>query len=80
MACIIVCVSIIPASEPNRFSSWSTMATPSAQTKKLINRPEDVVEESIEGLVATYPTLLRRLEGLHVIVRADYAEVKDAQV
>jgi len=30
--------------------------------KKLINRPETVVEEMIEGLVAVYPGL-RRLPG-----------------
>jgi len=30
--------------------------------KKLINRPEAVVEEMVEGLVAVYPGL-RRVEG-----------------
>lgn len=38
--------------------------------KKLINRPEDVVEEMVEGLVAAYPSL-QRLPGQTVLVRAD---------
>ncbi len=38
--------------------------------KKLINRPEAVVEEMIEGLVAAYPGL-RRLPGQTVLVQAD---------
>jgi dihydroxyacetone kinase len=38
--------------------------------KKLINRPESVVEEMIEGLVAAYPGL-RRLPGHTVLLRAD---------
>ncbi len=37
--------------------------------KKLINRPQAVVEEMIEGLVAVYPGL-RRLPGQTVIVQA----------
>jgi dihydroxyacetone kinase len=38
--------------------------------KKLINRPEAVVEEMVEGLAAAYPGL-RRLPGHTVLVRAD---------
>ncbi len=38
--------------------------------KKLINRPEAVVEEMVEGLVALYPGL-RRIQGRTVLVRAD---------
>jgi dihydroxyacetone kinase len=38
--------------------------------KKLINRPQDVVEEMVEGLVAAYPGL-RRLPGQTVLIRAD---------
>jgi dihydroxyacetone kinase len=38
--------------------------------KKLINRPEAVVEEMVEGLVAVYPGL-RRLPGHTVLVQAD---------
>ena len=47
--------------------------------KKLINRPEAVVEEMVEGLVAVYPGLAR-LAKRTVIVRADVARVRDRQV
>src|SRR4051812_15798762 len=47
--------------------------------KKLINRPESVVEEMIEGLVAVYPGL-SRLPDHHVVIRADAAVVRDRQV
>jgi dihydroxyacetone kinase len=39
--------------------------------KKLINRPEAVVEEMVEGLAAAYPGL-RRLPGQTVLVRAEF--------
>ena len=41
--------------------------------KKLINRPEVVVEEMVEGLAALHPGL-RRLPGHTVLVRADAVE------
>jgi dihydroxyacetone kinase len=41
--------------------------------KKLINRPESVVEEMVEGLEAVYPGL-RRLPGQTVLVRADLGD------
>ena len=47
--------------------------------KMLINRPEAVVEEMVEGLVALHPGL-RRLPGQAVIVRADAGSVRDRQV
>src|SRR4051794_38292017 len=47
--------------------------------KKLINRPEAVVEEMIEGLVAVDPDL-ERLPDQAVLVRADAAEVRDRRV
>ena len=47
--------------------------------KKLINRPEAVVEEMIEGLVAVYPGL-ERLPGQAVVVRSDAVEVRDRRV
>lgn len=47
--------------------------------KKLINRPEAVVEEMVEGMVATYPGLVR-LPGQTVVVRADAAAVRDSRV
>src|SRR3954447_293105 len=47
--------------------------------KKLINRPEAVVEEMIEGLVAVDHGL-ERLPGQAVLVRADAEAVRDRQV
>ncbi|WP_138007360.1 dihydroxyacetone kinase subunit DhaK [Halalkalirubrum salinum] len=39
--------------------------------KKLINNPENVVDEMLEGMLAAYPDRLRRLDGTDVLVRAD---------
>ncbi|EIJ81753.1 dihydroxyacetone kinase, DhaK subunit [Bacillus methanolicus PB1] len=39
--------------------------------KKLINQPENVVQEMIEGFVAAYPKSLKRVPNTNVIVRAD---------
>lgn len=39
--------------------------------KKLINNPESVVKEMIEGLLAAHPNYLRKLENINVIVRKD---------
>ncbi|RKO62981.1 dihydroxyacetone kinase subunit DhaK [Caldibacillus debilis] len=39
--------------------------------KKLINNPDRVVEEMIEGMVAAYPNRIRRLPGTTVLVRKD---------
>lgn len=39
--------------------------------KKLINEPEDVVDEMLDGMVAAHPDRLRRLDGQEVLVRAD---------
>ncbi|NHN49633.1 dihydroxyacetone kinase subunit DhaK [Halostella sp. JP-L12] len=39
--------------------------------KKLINDPEDVVDEMLDGMVAAYPDRVRRLDGTKVLVRAD---------
>ncbi len=47
--------------------------------KMLINRPQSVVAEMIEGLVLLHPSL-RRLPGWDVIVRADAEEVRDRRV
>ena len=44
--------------------------------KKLINEPEAVVDEMLEGMVAAHPDYVRRLEGTNVLVRAD-APVED---
>jgi triose/dihydroxyacetone kinase / FAD-AMP lyase (cyclizing) len=47
--------------------------------KKLINRPEDVVEEMVEGLALAFPGL-RRLPGQTVLVRSDLAQQADRPV
>jgi triose/dihydroxyacetone kinase / FAD-AMP lyase (cyclizing) len=47
--------------------------------KKFINRPEDVVEEMLQGLVVLHPGLAR-LAGYKVIVRADAETMRDQQV
>ncbi len=39
-------------------------------SKKLINSPDDAVDEALAGLVCTHPGL-RLLQGYRVIVRAD---------
>ncbi len=47
--------------------------------KKLINRPESVVEEMVEGLVAVYPGL-QRLPGRSVLIRSDAADARRDKV
>jgi len=47
--------------------------------KKFINRPENAVEEMLEGLAVLSPGLLR-LSGHKVMVRADVEEIRDKQV
>ncbi|MBX4267423.1 dihydroxyacetone kinase subunit DhaK [Clostridium estertheticum] len=39
--------------------------------KKLINNPDYVVKEMLEGMVMAYPTYIRKLENVDVIVRKD---------
>ena len=39
--------------------------------QKLINTPEDFVEEMLQGVLLAYPGELRRLNGLPAVVRAD---------
>ena len=47
--------------------------------KKLLNNPQAVVEEMVEGLVAVYPGL-RRLPGQTVLVRSDQPDVGERPV
>src|SRR5271167_2967936 len=47
--------------------------------KKFINRPEDVVEEMLQGLVVLHPGSLR-LPGHKVLIRADAQRVRNEQV
>jgi dihydroxyacetone kinase-like protein len=39
--------------------------------KKLINEPDDVVDEMLDGMTAAYPNRLRRLPDTQVVVRDD---------
>ncbi len=39
--------------------------------KKVINVPEQVVEEMLQGMAAAYPQYLKRVEGFDVLVRAN---------
>ena len=47
--------------------------------KKLINRPESVVAEMVNGLLAVYPGL-SRLSNHYVLVRSDIEEVRERQI
>ena len=47
--------------------------------RQLINRAEDVVEETVEGMLLVHPSLTR-LSGMHVILARDYAAIKARQV
>ncbi len=48
--------------------------------KKLINSPENVVEEMLNGLALAYPQYLKRLNGLEVMVRSNKKKGKVALV
>lgn len=39
--------------------------------KKLINAVDDVVRETLEGVAAAHPDRVRKLDGHHILVRAD---------
>jgi triose/dihydroxyacetone kinase / FAD-AMP lyase (cyclizing) len=57
---------------PGDAVDWPTM-------KKFINRPEDVVDEMLQGLVVLHPGSIR-LPGHKVLIRADAQQVRDKQV
>ena len=44
--------------------------------KKLINNPENVFNDMIEGLVAAYPQYLRKLDDFNVVVRTSKSDGK----
>ena len=46
--------------------------------KKFINRPENVVEEMLQGLVALHPGSVR-LPGHKALIRADAAAARERQ-
>lgn len=39
--------------------------------KKIINNPNEVVEEMLQGMLAAHPEYLKRVEGYNVVVRKD---------
>lgn len=43
-------------------------------SKRFLNATEDVVEEVIQGVVASDPSI-KRIKGYHVLVRSDYKEL-----
>src|SRR5947209_13886476 len=47
--------------------------------KKLINRPGQVLDEMLDGLLAVYPNL-SRLSGYNVVLRSDFEARRDDQV
>ena len=47
--------------------------------KKFINRPQDVVEEMLQGLVVLYPGCVR-LPGHKALIRADAEQARGTQV
>lgn len=48
--------------------------------KKMINQPENLVDEMLRGMVAAHPGYLKRVEGYEVLVRATAAKEKVALV
>lgn len=48
--------------------------------KKIINDPNNVVEEMLEGMVAAHPQYLNRIQGFDVLVRSDKKTDKVALV
>lgn len=48
--------------------------------KKLINSPENVVDEMLDGLAKAYPQYLARLEGFEVMIRSEKKKGKVALI
>lgn len=48
--------------------------------KKIINQPDNVVDEMLRGIVAAHPGYVRRVEGFEVLVRANSPQPKVALV
>lgn len=48
--------------------------------KKIINKPCNVVDEMLKGMVAAYPQYVQRLEGFNVLIRAEAPAEKVALV
>lgn len=48
--------------------------------KKIINQPENVVDEMLKGIIAAHPGYVKRVEGFEVLVRANAPQPKVALV
>lgn len=48
--------------------------------KKMINKPDNVVEEMLQGMVAAHPEYVKRVDGCDVVVRAGGSQGKVALV
>lgn len=48
--------------------------------KKMINQPDNIVDEMLRGMVAAHPSYLKRVEGYEVITRVDSPSKKVALV
>ena len=48
--------------------------------KKIINQPENIVDEMLRGIVAAHPDYVKRVEGFEVLVRANGPQPKVALV
>ena len=47
--------------------------------KKLLNKPTNIVVESVEGLLLTNPNL-KKIHGMNVLVRGDIDDIRDHEV
>ncbi|MDF1616708.1 dihydroxyacetone kinase subunit DhaK [Petrocella sp. FN5] len=48
--------------------------------KKIINNPDNVVDEMLKGIIAAHPSYVKRVEGFEVLVRANAPQPKVALV
>lgn len=48
--------------------------------KKILNRPENIVDEMLQGIVKAHPQYVKRVDGFNVIVRANSPSKKVALV
>lgn len=45
--------------------------------KKIINDPQDVVAEMVDGMVRAYPQLVKKIPETFAMIRSDQASMKD---
>ena len=44
--------------------------------KKMINNPDNIVDEMLNGMVAAHPEYVKRVDGCEVLVRANGSDGK----